>query len=68
MIVKTGLVYSPIRELGDRLRSGRTSPVELTEAFLERLEDLGPKYNSVVTVTRERAESQARRADRKSVV
>ena len=64
MIVNPGLVYSPIRELGDRLKSGRTSPVELTEAFLERLEDLGPKYNSVVTVTRERAESQARRAER----
>jgi len=64
VIVNPGLVYSPIRELGDRLKSGRTSPVELTEAFLERLEDLGPKYNSVVTVTRERAESQARRAER----
>jgi len=64
VIVKTGLVYTPIRELGERLRSGRTSPVELTEAFLERLEDLGPKYNSVVTVTRDRADSQARRAER----
>jgi aspartyl-tRNA(Asn)/glutamyl-tRNA(Gln) amidotransferase subunit A len=62
--VNPGLVYSPIRELSERLRSGRSSPVELTEAFLERLEELGPKYNSVVTVTRERAESQARRAER----
>jgi aspartyl-tRNA(Asn)/glutamyl-tRNA(Gln) amidotransferase subunit A len=37
--------------------------VELAETFLARLETRGPRYNAVVTVTRERAMEQARRAE-----
>ena len=48
-------VFIPIRELGENIRTGKTSPVDLAETFLDRLERLGPRYNSVVTVTRERA-------------
>jgi aspartyl-tRNA(Asn)/glutamyl-tRNA(Gln) amidotransferase subunit A len=39
------------------------SPVELADAFLDRLERLGPRYNAVVTVTRERALREAREAE-----
>ena len=45
------------------LRGRNVSAVELTETFLDRLETIGPRYNAVVTVTRERALEQARRAD-----
>jgi aspartyl-tRNA(Asn)/glutamyl-tRNA(Gln) amidotransferase subunit A len=38
-------------------------PVELAEIFLDRLERLGPRYNTVVTVTRERALREAREAE-----
>lgn len=58
------LVFMSVRELGELVRSGETSPVELAELFLDRLETLGPDYNAVVTVTRERAMGQARRAER----
>jgi len=57
-------VFKPIRELSKLVRAGRVSPVELAETFLDRLERLGPRYNAVVTVTRERALEQARRAER----
>ena len=56
--------FVPIRELSDLLRSGQVSAVELAEQFLERLESMGPRYNAVVTVTRERAMRQAKQADR----
>ena len=46
-------VFTPIRELGEKIRTGKTSPVDLAETFLDRLERLGPRYNSVVTVTKE---------------
>ena len=46
------------------VRTGQVSPVELAEFFLDRLERLGPRYNAVVTVTRDRALEQARRAER----
>ncbi|MGH7339213.1 MAG: amidase family protein, partial [Candidatus Rokuibacteriota bacterium] len=55
--------YLSIRELGDALRSGKTTPVKLAEYFLDRLETIGPRYNAVVTVTRERAVKDAQRAE-----
>jgi aspartyl-tRNA(Asn)/glutamyl-tRNA(Gln) amidotransferase subunit A len=57
------LVWSPVRRLAEGLRARRLSPVALAEAFLDRLERLGPRYNAVVTVTRDRALEQARRAE-----
>ena len=56
-------VFMPIRELSELIRTGQVSPMELTEIFLDRLENLGPRYNVVVTVTRERALRQASRAE-----
>src|SRR5206468_2921045 len=47
----------------ERVRARAISPVALAETFLERLDTLGPKYNAVVTVTRERAMAEARRAE-----
>ena len=57
-------VFMPIRELGELVRTRQASPVELAEIFLERLERIGHRYNAVVTITRERAMAQARRAER----
>jgi len=59
----TSPVYKSIRELGSLIREGSVSPISLAEAFLERLENLGPQYNAVVTITRERAMAQAERAE-----
>lgn len=56
-------VFVPLRELSALVRTRRVSPVELTEAFLDRLERLGPRFNAVVTVTRDRALAQAERAE-----
>jgi len=57
-------VFLPIRQLGHLIRDKHISPVELAETFLDRLESLGPEYNAVVTVTRDRAMRQARNAER----
>ena len=57
-------VFAPIRRLSEMLRDRQVSPVELAETFLGRLESIGPMYNAVVTVTRERAMEQARRAEK----
>ena len=56
--------FRTIRELGADLRAGRVSPVALAETCLDRLETVGRKLNAVVTLTRERALEQARRAER----
>ena len=56
-------VFRPLRELADAVCERRVSPVALAEMFLDRLERLGPRYNAVVTLTRERALTEARRAE-----
>jgi aspartyl-tRNA(Asn)/glutamyl-tRNA(Gln) amidotransferase subunit A len=48
-----------------RLRAGEISSVELTEAFLRRIEALNPKLNAFLAVTADLALEQAREADRR---
>jgi len=52
-----------VRELGVALRAKRFTAVELTHGVLARLEKIGPRFNAVVTLTRERALAEARAAD-----
>lgn len=64
MPVPEELAFASIRELGKRWRAGEFTAVELTEFYLRRVETLGPKFNAVVTVLRERALAEAAEADR----
>lgn len=62
-MVDEEVLFASIPELGERLRAGEFTSRELTLAYLDRLERVGPKLNAVVTVTRERALEAANRAD-----
>lgn len=44
------------------LRTGEISPLELTDAYLRRIDQLNPRVNAYITVTAERAHEDARRA------
>ncbi|HQY31076.1 MAG TPA: amidase, partial [Thermomicrobiales bacterium] len=55
--------FVSLQGLGEALRAGDITSRELTEYFLERLEQNGPKLNALVTLTRERALREADRAD-----
>ena len=54
------LIYKPIRELHSLIVKKKISPIELTTTFLDRLEELSPVYNSVVTVVRNTALEEAK--------
>jgi Asp-tRNA(Asn)/Glu-tRNA(Gln) amidotransferase A subunit family amidase len=58
------LVFATVRELGELIRTRQLSPVELTEAYLSRLETIGPKLGAVITVTRNLAMEQAKAAEK----
>ena len=58
------VIFRPLRELGELVRTRQVSPVDLTETFLERLRTIGPRYNAVVTLTAALAREQALRAER----
>lgn len=63
-MVNESTLYQPIRELARKIRARQLSPVELAEAYLERSERLGPKFNAYVTITRDLAMQQARAAEK----
>jgi aspartyl-tRNA(Asn)/glutamyl-tRNA(Gln) amidotransferase subunit A len=56
--------FLSIRELGRMLRAGETTPTELADFFLTRLDTVGRRLNAVVTLTRQRALDEARTAER----
>ena len=58
------VLYLTVRELGERIRARKLSPVELTEAYLARSEKIGPRLNAYATLTRDRAMSEARAAEK----
>jgi amidase len=55
--------YATLVETADAIRSRKISPVELTEAMLNRIAQLDPSLHSYATVTPELAFAQARRAE-----
>lgn len=56
-----------IEDVAARLRAKELSPVELTQAMLERIEQLHPALNAYMTVTRDIALEQAHTAEREIV-
>ena len=59
----TDLSYTPALELGRLYRAKKLSPVEVTDAVLDRIERLNPKLNAYLTVTADHARELARAAE-----
>ena len=62
-MISVETLYAPVSELSAQIRSRKLSPVELTEAYLQRLETVGRRLNSVAYVMRETALKEARAAE-----
>ena len=58
------ILYLSVRELSQRIRSRKVSPVELTESYLQRSEAVGARLNAYATLTRDLALREARQAER----
>ena len=59
----TELYLFSVAEASEEIAAGRLSPVELTQAYLERIEALEPRVNAYITVTGELAMERARQAE-----
>lgn len=57
------LHYMSITEAAALMRDGKLSPVELTQAYLDRIEALNERLGAYITVMRESALAQARQAE-----
>jgi len=58
------LAFATVRELAEYVRTKKVSSVALTEMYLTRLKRYDPTLHFVVTLTEERAMTQAKEADR----
>lgn len=57
------MLSKTVTELASALDRKETSAVELTQAFLDRIQQLNPSINAYITVTAEQALAQAAKAD-----
>ena len=60
---ETAIVFQTVTELSRLIESKQVSPVEVTEAYLTRIDDLDFKFNAYLTVCRQQALDQAREAE-----
>lgn len=58
------ILFLPVAELAQRIKSGKLSPVELTQSYLERSRTIGPRLNAYVTLTEKLALDQAHAAEK----
>lgn len=58
------ILYLSTRDLAERIRARKISPVELTQSYLERSKRLGPRLNAYVTITEDLALAQARATEK----
>src|SRR5229473_859336 len=58
------ILYLPASELAKRIQSKSLSPVDLTKAYLDRSEKLGPKLNAYARLTPEIAMREAEAAEK----
>lgn len=58
------ILYLSVRELSQRIRSRKLSPVDLTESYLQRSEGIGAKLNAYATLTSDLALREAKQAER----
>ena len=59
------LCWKSAAELADLYRRRETSPVEVVEAVLDRLEKVNPEINAFVTITADEARNSARLAEKR---
>ena len=61
--ISNDIFFASISELGAKLRAKEFSCLELTRAFCDRFERLGPRYGALALSLREQAQRQARDVD-----
>src|SRR4030095_2574967 len=62
MTTQRDLCFTPAVELSKLYRARKVSPLEVMQAVLARIDTVNPAVNAIVTLTREAALREARRA------
>jgi aspartyl-tRNA(Asn)/glutamyl-tRNA(Gln) amidotransferase subunit A len=62
-VLNQDFAFSTISDTAEQIRTRQISPVEITEALLERIEKINPLLNAFVTLTADLAMEQAKKAE-----
>lgn len=62
-MARTDIPFLSATELATQIENKQISPVEAVEAYLFRIEEVGPKVNAYITVCAEQARQAARQAE-----
>lgn len=65
--MREDLCYLGLADAAERIRTRRLSPVELTEAYIERIAAFNPQLHAYLTVTADHALAQAKAAEHEIV-
>lgn len=65
MVAVLEACFSPITTVAELFRRGETTPVKLTRALLERIDQLDPQFHAFITVCAEQALVDAEAAERR---
>ena len=60
------VLFQPVTDLSQQIRTRRLSPLELTESYLARIQKLNSRFNAFQTVTADVALEQARAAEKRA--
>jgi aspartyl-tRNA(Asn)/glutamyl-tRNA(Gln) amidotransferase subunit A len=63
-VISEEILYLTVSELAKRIESRKLSSIDLTKAYLDRSEKLGPRFNAYARLTPEIALQQAEAADK----
>lgn len=63
-MISEEVLFLPFSEIAKRIESRKVSPVDLTKAYLDRSEKLGPKLNAYAQLTPDIAMAQAEAAEK----
>ena len=63
-MISEDILYLSVSELSQKIRDKQLSPVELTQAYLDRIHKYNDRFNAFVTVTADLALAQARAAEK----
>jgi amidase len=64
MPVSDELYFAPARKLLSMLRAREVSSTEITRTIYERIREINPRLNAIVTLCEERALKEAAESDR----
>lgn len=59
------IIWKSAAELAQGIKAGELSPVEVLDVYLDRIEEINPKINAIVTLIEENARKEAKKAEQK---